>query len=71
MFKNLYVAADSNLINFNLRSKLSQRITRNGSDVHILKIVEEQPWDKKLRNSIPTDIRNSNTIVTFKSLNTS
>ena len=37
MYKNLYVSADSNvkIINFVLRNKLSQRITRNGSDVHI------------------------------------
>ena len=37
MYKNLYVSADSNVkkINFDLRNKVSQRITRNGSDVHI------------------------------------
>ena len=37
MSKNLYVSADSNVekINFDLRNKVSQRITRNGSDVHI------------------------------------
>ena len=37
MYKNLYVSADSNLkkINFFLRNKVSQRITRNGSDVRI------------------------------------
>ena len=37
MHKNLYVSADSNAkkINFDLRNKVSQRITRNGSDVHI------------------------------------
>ena len=35
MYKNLYVSADSNVkkINFDLRSKASQRITRDGSDV--------------------------------------
>ena len=35
MYKNLYVSSDSNVkkINFNLRNKVSQRITRNGSDV--------------------------------------
>ena len=34
--KNLYVSADSNVkkINFDLQNKVSQRITRNGSDVH-------------------------------------
>ena len=37
MYKNLYVSADSNVkkINFDLRNKVSQRIIRNGSDVHI------------------------------------
>ena len=37
MFKNLYLSADSNVkkINCDLRNKVSQRITRNGSDVHI------------------------------------
>ena len=37
MYKNLYASADSNVknINFDLRNKVSQRITRNGSDVHI------------------------------------
>ena len=37
MYKNLYVSADSNVknTNFYLRNKVSQRITRNGSDVHI------------------------------------
>ena len=37
MYKNLYVSGDSNVkkINFDLRDKVSQRITRNGSDVHI------------------------------------
>ena len=37
MYKNLYVSADSNMkkISFDLRNKVSQRITRNGSDVHI------------------------------------
>ena len=35
MYKNLYISADSNAkkINFDLRNKVSQRITRNGSDV--------------------------------------
>ena len=38
MHKNLYVSADSNVkkINFDLRNKVSKRITRNGSDVHII-----------------------------------
>ena len=37
MYKNLYVSADLNVkkINFVLRNKVSQSITRNGSDVHI------------------------------------
>ena len=37
MYKNLYVSADSNVkkINFDLRNKVSQRTTRNGSDAHI------------------------------------
>ena len=36
MYKNLFVAADSNAkINFDLRNKVLERITRNGSDVHI------------------------------------
>ena len=37
MYKNMYISADSNVkkINFDLRNKVSQRITRNGSDVHI------------------------------------
>ena len=37
MYKNLYVSADSNVkkINYNLQNKVSQGITRNGSDVHI------------------------------------
>ena len=37
MYKNLYVSPDSNVkkINFDLTNKVSQRITRNGSDVHI------------------------------------
>ena len=35
MYKNLYVSEDSNVkkINFDLRNKVSQRITRNASDV--------------------------------------
>ena len=60
-------------INFDLRNKVSQRITRNGSDVHIdhrrtavgPKAVSVS--GAKLRNSIPMNIRNSNTIVTLKS----
>ena len=37
MYENLYASADSNVkeINFDLQNKVSQRITRNGSDVHI------------------------------------
>ena len=48
IYRNLYVSADSNVkkINFDLRNKVSQRITRNGSYVHI--DIEEQQRDKKL-----------------------
>ena len=37
MYKNMSVSEVSNVkkINFDLRNKVSQRITRNGSDVHI------------------------------------
>ena len=37
MYENLHVSADSNVknIKFDLRKKVSQRIIRNGSDVHI------------------------------------
>ena len=37
MYKNMYISADSNVkkINFDLQNKVSLRITRNGSDVHI------------------------------------
>ena len=37
LYIKIYVSADSNVkeINFDLRNKISQRITRNGSDVHI------------------------------------
>ena len=37
MYKNLYVSADSNVkkINFDLRNKVSKRMTRHRSDVHI------------------------------------
>ena len=75
MYKNLQVSADSNVkkINFDLRNYVSQRITRNCSDVHIdyrrtaggQKAVLVS--GAKLWNSIPLNIRNSNTIVTFKS----
>ena len=75
MYTNLYISADSNVkkINFDLRNKVSQRITRNGSDVHIdyrrtavgHKAVSVS--GAKLWNSIMMNIRNSNAIVTFKS----
>ena len=74
MYKKLNVSADSNVkkINFDPRNKVSQRITRNGSDVHIdyrrtaigQKAVSVS--GAKLWNSIPMNIRHSNTIVTFK-----
>ena len=37
MYKHLYVSEDSNVknINVDLRNRVSQRITRHGSDVHI------------------------------------
>ena len=75
MYKNLCGSSDSNVkkINFDLRNKVSQRITRNCSDLHIdyrrtavgQKTVSVS--GAKLWNSIPMNIRNSNTIVMFKS----
>ena len=75
MYKLLYVSADSNVkkVNFDLWNKVPQRITRNGFDVHIdyrrtavgQKAVSVS--GAKLWNSIPMNIRNSITIVTFKS----
>ena len=75
MYKNLYVLADSNVkkINFDLQKKVSQRITRNGSDGHIVyrrtavgqKAVSVS--GAKLWNLIQINIKNLNTIVTFKS----
>ena len=75
MNKNLYVSADLNVkkINFDLRNKVLQRITRNGSDVHIdyrrtaVGQKDVSVSSAKLWYSIPMNIRNSNTIVTFKS----
>ena len=76
MYTNLYVSADSNVkkINFDLRNKVSQRITtRNGSDVHIdyqrtaVGQIAVSVSGAKLCNSIPMNNRNSNAIVTFKS----
>ena len=71
----MYVSADSNVkkINLDLRNKVSQIITRNGYDVHIdyrSRAVGQKAVSvsgTKLFNSIPMNIRNSNTIVTFKS----
>ena len=75
MYKNSNVSGDSIVkkINFQLRNKVSQRITRSGSDVHIdyrrtaagqkaVSVSGAQLW-----NPIPMNIRNSNTIVKFKS----
>ena len=65
MYKNLYVLS--------VRHKVSERITRNGSDVHTdyrrtaLGHKAVSVSGAKLWNSIPMNIRNSNTIVTFKS----
>ena len=75
MYKNLHTSADSNvnMINFDLRNKVSQRITRNGSEVHIdyrrtaLGQKAVSASGAKLWNSIPINIKNSNTTVTFKS----
>ena len=75
MYKNMYASAYLNVkkINFDLRNKISQRITRNGSDVHIdyrRTAVGQKAVSisgAKLFNSIPINIRYSNTIVTFKS----
>ena len=75
MYKNLCFSRFKceKRINFDLRNKVSQRITRNGSDVHIdyrRTAVGEKSVSvsgAKLRNSILMNIRNSNTIVTFKS----
>ena len=75
MYKNMYVVADSNVkkINFDLRNKVSQKINRNGgSDIHIdfrrtaLGQKAFSASGAKLWNSIPMDIRNSNTIVPLK-----
>ena len=73
--KNLYVSADSNVkkTKFDIRNKVSLRITTNGSDVHIdyrrtaLGQKAVSVSGAKLWNSIPMNIRNSNTIVTIKS----
>ena len=77
MHKNRYASADTNVkkINFDLQNKVSQRITSNGSDVYInyrrtaLGQKAVSLSGPKLWNSIPMNIRNSNTIVTFKSHN--
>ena len=66
IYKNLYVLADSNVkkINSDLRNKVSQRITRNCSDVHIdyRRVTVGQKSvsvsDGKLWNSMPMNIRN-------------
>ena len=46
MYTNLNVSADTNgkRLTFDLRNKVSQRITRNDSDVHI--DYRRKPWDK-------------------------
>ena len=66
MYKNLYVSADSNVkkINFHLRNKVSQRITRNGSNVHIdyrrtaVGQKDVSVSGAKLWNPIPMNIKN-------------
>ena len=61
------------MINFDLRNKVLQWITKDGSDVHMdyrRKAVGQKAVSvsgAKLWNSIQMNIRNSNTIVTFKS----
>ena len=77
IYKNLYASADSNVkkINFDFWNKVSQRITRNCSDVHIdyqrravgQKAISVLGTGTKLWNLILVNIWNSNTIVTFKS----
>ena len=78
MYKNLFISADSNVkkINFDLRNKVSQRRNINGSDVLCIDIDYRRTAvgqkavsvsGAKLWNSIQMNIRNSNTIVTFKS----
>ena len=70
MYKNSYVSADSNVkkVNFDIRNKVSQRITRNGSDYRRTAVGQKavSVSGAKLWNSISMNIRNSNTIVTFK-----
>ena len=45
MYENMYVSADSNVkkINFDLQNKVSQRITRNGSDIQSLASLLDAP----------------------------
>ena len=74
MYKNIHGSAYSNVnkINFVLRNKVSQRITRNYSDLHIDYLRPSigqkavSVLGAKLWNSIPPNIRNTNTIATFK-----
>ena len=48
MYKNLYVSADSNvkMIDLDLRNRVLQKVTRNGTDVYI--DYRRTHWDKKL-----------------------
>ena len=74
MYTNLHALADSNAkkINFDLRNKVSQRITIETALIYKQIIIEEQLQDKtmshvsaaKQRNSIPMNIGNSNIICT-------
>ena len=74
MYKNFHTLADSNMKknSFDLRNTVSQRITRNGSDLYIgyrrTAIGQKAVLvsGAKLWNSIPMNIRTSNTIATFK-----
>ena len=76
MYQNFHVLADSNVKknNFDVRNTVSQRITRNGSDLHIdyrrtaIGQTAVSVSGPMLWNSNPINIRNSNTIATVKNL---
>ena len=69
-----FMYSNEKKINSDLRNKVSQRITRNGSGVHV-DYRRTAVGQKKtvsvsgatLWNLIPMNIRNSNPVVTFKS----
>ena len=76
MYKNLHGSTDSNvkIINIGLHNMVSQKITRNCSDLHLdyrrTSIGQEADSvsGAKLWNSVPMNIRNTNTIETFENL---